>query len=252
MTRLAFADDDARLDVERGKQRGGAIAFVVVRHRLRPALLHRQAGLRSVERLDLALLIDAQHHRLVRRAHVETHDVGNLLLEVRIVRDLERVDPVRLETGLAPDPSDTRRADPGRLGHRCAAPVRRVRRRLRRRLRQNGELDLLGQSRNARGACLVAQKTIHAFVDEALLPAPDARLRFAGAPHDLVGAGAIGRRQHDLGAPNGLARTVAILDDRFQPRPVRQAHIKADVISSHARTLTDLRRHGKHPSDGEH
>ena len=59
--------------------------------------------LRAVERLDLAFLVNAQHHRLVRRVHVEPDDVDDLLLELRIVRDLEGPDEMRLETGLPPD-----------------------------------------------------------------------------------------------------------------------------------------------------
>ena len=82
--RLAFADDDARLDVEGSEQRRGAVALVVVRHRLRPALFHRQARLRAIESLNLALLVDAKHHRLLGWAHVEPHDIGNLFLELRI------------------------------------------------------------------------------------------------------------------------------------------------------------------------
>ena len=38
------------------------------------ALLHRQAGLRAIECLNLALLIDAQHQRFVRRVQVEANE----------------------------------------------------------------------------------------------------------------------------------------------------------------------------------
>ena len=197
-------------------------------------------------------MVRGQWVYVVRRAHIEANDVGNFLLEMRIVRDLERVDPVRFEPRLAPDSSHARRADPGRRRHRRAAPVRGVCRRLLRRLGQHGELDLFRQRGNPRGARLIAHEAVHAFLDEALLPAPHARLRFAGASHDRVGARAIARREHDLRAPHGLARAVAILDDRFEPRPVRRAHVKADVIPSHASRLTDLRRFGNHQSGGQH
>src|SRR3954471_13594456 len=49
------ADDSAVEDVESREQRGGAVAFVVVRHRPSAARLHRQPRLGAVERLDLAL-----------------------------------------------------------------------------------------------------------------------------------------------------------------------------------------------------
>jgi hypothetical protein len=49
-----MADDGAVENVESGKQRGGAMAFVVVGHRSGAARLHRQTGLGAIERLDLA------------------------------------------------------------------------------------------------------------------------------------------------------------------------------------------------------
>ena len=48
------ADDSAIEDVEGCEQRGGAVTFVVVRHRPGTARLHRQPRLGAVERLDLA------------------------------------------------------------------------------------------------------------------------------------------------------------------------------------------------------
>jgi hypothetical protein len=63
MPRLALPDHRAGLDLERGEQRGRAMTLVVVRHCRRPPLLQRQAGLGAVQRLDLALLINAQHQR---------------------------------------------------------------------------------------------------------------------------------------------------------------------------------------------
>ena len=61
------ADDGAVEDVQRGEQRGGAVPLVVVGHRAGAALLHRQAGLGAVERLDLALLVDREHDGVRRR-----------------------------------------------------------------------------------------------------------------------------------------------------------------------------------------
>jgi hypothetical protein len=252
VARLAFADDDAGLHVKCGEQRRRAVAFVIVGHGGGPALFHRQARLRAVERLDLAFLVNAQHHRLVRWVHVEANDVDDFLLELGIVRDLERFDAMRLEAGFAPDASDARRADPDSLCHRCARPMRGVLGCLARRLFQDLELHILRKRRHARGACLVAQQPIDALLDVAFLPAPNARLRLAGQAHDLVGAMAIGSGKHDPRPPNRLVRTVAIIDDRFEPGPVGRAHVKADVIASHAPCLTDLQANGNPLSGGEH
>ena len=62
----AAADDGAVEDVEGGEQGGRAVALVVVGHGAGAALLHGQAGLGAVERLDLRLLIDRQHHGMRR------------------------------------------------------------------------------------------------------------------------------------------------------------------------------------------
>ena len=59
----ALADHRAGEHVQRGEQRGGAVALVVVGHRARPARLNRQGRLRAVKRLDLGLLVHAQHDR---------------------------------------------------------------------------------------------------------------------------------------------------------------------------------------------
>ena len=47
-----------------GEQRGGAVTFVVVRHRPGAARLHRQSRLGAVECLNLALLVDRENDRM--------------------------------------------------------------------------------------------------------------------------------------------------------------------------------------------
>ena len=67
----------------------------------------RQAGLGAVERLDLALLVDRQHHGMGRRIDIEADDVAQLGHELGIVGELEAAHAVRLQ---------------GRAPSRCAAP----------------------------------------------------------------------------------------------------------------------------------
>ena len=50
----------------------------------------------AVERLDLALLINRQHHRVHRRIHVEPDNVLDLLGKIRVVGALESAQPVWL------------------------------------------------------------------------------------------------------------------------------------------------------------
>ena len=91
VTAVQFGDDCAVGDVERGEQAGDAVADVVVGASLGHAGHHRQHRLGPVQRLDLALLVDAQHHGLLRRVVVEADDVDDLLDEQRVGRQLEPV-----------------------------------------------------------------------------------------------------------------------------------------------------------------
>jgi hypothetical protein len=120
----ALAEDLPGGHVQGREQRRGPVALVLVRHRPGPALDHRQGRLGAVQRLDLGLLVHAQHHGLRRWAEIQAHDVDELGLEGRVVRQLERVHAVRLETAHVPDPLHRRRAHPDMLGHHPARPVR--------------------------------------------------------------------------------------------------------------------------------
>jgi hypothetical protein len=62
-----------------------------VRHGGGPTGLHRQAGLGTVKRLHLALLVTAQHQRVLGRGHVQAHDVLEFFDELGITRYFEAV-----------------------------------------------------------------------------------------------------------------------------------------------------------------
>ena len=108
MARQTRADDSAFEDVQRGKQRGRAVTFVVVGHRAGPAGLHRQAGLGSLQRLDLALFVDTEDQGLVGRVDIQADDVGELLDEPRVGRQFERPDAVRLQSMSVPNAMESR------------------------------------------------------------------------------------------------------------------------------------------------
>src|SRR5437763_7538486 len=99
----AAADHLSVEHVERREQGGGAIALVIVRHGASPALLQRQARLGSVERLDLALLVDRQHDGMGRRIDIEPDNVVQLGGELRVGGQLELAHPMRLQSVAAPD-----------------------------------------------------------------------------------------------------------------------------------------------------
>jgi len=117
-------------DIERRKQARCPVALVVVRHAGRKPRPHREDRLRAVQRLDLRLLVDAQHQRPLRWVEVEPHDVGQLAAELQILAELERLDSVRLQPVLLPDPVHSRVAQTDLLRESASAPVRLDHRRL--------------------------------------------------------------------------------------------------------------------------
>ena len=72
-------DDGAIEDIEGSKQRRGAMPFVVMRHCAGAARFHRQARLGAVERLDLALFVDREDHRMSGRVDIEADNVLEFL-----------------------------------------------------------------------------------------------------------------------------------------------------------------------------
>ena len=125
-----LADHGAVEHVEGGKQRGRAVPLVVVGHGAEPSLLHGQAGLGAVERLDLALLVDRQHDGVGRRVDIEADDVAQLVDELRIVGQLELPPAVGLQPVRLPDAAHRAGADAGGLRHHVGGPVRRLARRV--------------------------------------------------------------------------------------------------------------------------
>jgi len=252
MTRHAVADDEARLHVERGEERSGAMTLVVMGHGGGAALLERQSGLGPIEGLDLRLLIDAEHDRPVRRIEVEPDDLGDLLLEHRVVRDLEALCQMGLQACVRPYPAHDRGRNAHRVSHRRAAPVRGIGRRFLNGLRDHLQANLPWQRRHPRGPRLVALEPWHALIEIPLLSAPDRRLRHARPPHDLDRAQTVRRRQHDIGAPGKLARRVAVAQQSLQIGAGGGAKVKADVRASHPTTMPQQRAVGYPMSDAEH
>ena len=75
---LARVEDLARGDLQRGEQGGGAVALVVIGLPLDLAGAHRQDRLGAIQRLDLALLVHADHDRGPGRVEVEPDHVADL------------------------------------------------------------------------------------------------------------------------------------------------------------------------------
>jgi hypothetical protein len=66
-------------------------------------LLERQSGLGSIESLGLPLLVDGQHHGMLRRIDLQADDVDKLGGEFRVARALERANAMWLELVRVPN-----------------------------------------------------------------------------------------------------------------------------------------------------
>lgn len=231
---LAVANDKPGGNIECREQGRCAVTLVVVRHG------GCAARLRAVERLDLAPFINAQHQSLVRRVHVEPDDIDGLLLELRIVGDLEGLDEVRLDPGLAPDPLNARVADAHLFRHRLHRPVRRIRRRLGRRLGQNLGFEIIGLRLASRRARLGALQAFDAFFEIAPLPAPDRRLVLSGLAADRARAQSARRRKDNLCPPDDLGRRVPVRGRTLKRPPLVNAHCDCGAALGHGGIQTDL------------
>lgn len=195
--RHAAADDLAFEDVQGGEQRRRAVALVVVGHRPAAAGLQRQARLGAVERLDLALLVDRQHHRVPRRIEIQPDDILDLGGESGIGRLLEGADAVRLQPVCRPDPLHRPQRDADRPGRGASRPVRRLARRLGARQRQDLRHRPSRQRRLAGRPRLVAQQALDTRFREPLLPAPDRRPADADGVRHRQHRQTLGRQQDD-------------------------------------------------------
>ena len=58
---------------------------------------HRQQGPRAIQRLDLALFIQAENQRVVGRIEIEADNIADLFDKLRVSRQLKCLQPVRLQ-----------------------------------------------------------------------------------------------------------------------------------------------------------
>jgi hypothetical protein len=100
--------------------------LVVMRHGPRPATLHGQARLGAVEGLNLALLIDAEDDRLLRRVQIQPNYVLQLGEEGGVGGHLERFLAMGLQSMRTPDAVHLGMAEPDDWGQRPRAPVGRA------------------------------------------------------------------------------------------------------------------------------
>ena len=97
-------------------------------HSLTTPRLDRQPRLAAVERLDLALFVEREHHGVGRWIDAKPDNIGQLGGKARIARTLEGADAVGLQLVHLPALHRAQR-DADRLGHGAASPMGRLVRR---------------------------------------------------------------------------------------------------------------------------
>ena len=108
MPSMTLPNHFAARDVQRREQRGRAMADIVVGLARRDARTHRQERPRAVQRLHLALFVHRQHDGAIRRKEIQSDNVAHLFDELRVRRQLERVEAMRLQPKRLPDAPDRR------------------------------------------------------------------------------------------------------------------------------------------------
>ena len=180
MVRLALGEHSTVEHIEGRKQRRRPVAHVVVRHAFDVTQAQCKHRLRALQRLTLALLVHAQHQRVVWRAQVQPNHVTQLLDEERVGGQFEVFAAMRLQAEHLEVAMHAGLGDTCFFGHRAHAPVRRAIGWLcvQHRVDQAGQ-SLIVDRTGLADACLAVQ-TIDATLDE--LGAPLAN----GAGVDLL------------------------------------------------------------------
>jgi hypothetical protein len=83
----------------------------------------RQDRLRTIQRLHLTFLVYAEHHGPLGWIHVQPDDIPHLLHELRVFRELEVFDSVRLQSKAMPDPHHSALRKPRGLRHQARTPM---------------------------------------------------------------------------------------------------------------------------------
>ena len=88
-----------------GKQSAGAVSFVAVAKSVEsPAVGQAQPALRSLQDLNMRLLIDAEHNRVFRWTQVQTDYIRRLRTEFRIGGNAPTAPPLELHLMFAQHP----------------------------------------------------------------------------------------------------------------------------------------------------
>src|SRR6202030_175680 len=121
-----FSQHLAGLSVQSAVERKRSMAVVLEAMSFGPAGRKRQNRVQAIQRLDGALLVDAEYSGVHRWFEVQPDDVGSLLFKRWIVTRHIAARTVGVESKLAPHSPDRRRTDPPLLEKPITAPVGRA------------------------------------------------------------------------------------------------------------------------------
>jgi len=122
----ARPDDLALQQLKGSEQRCRTMALVVMGHRSASSFLDRKTWLCAIQSLNLTLLVHAEDQGILRRIHIEPHDVMQLLKEMLIVAQLEILDQMRLKAVGPPYAMHQCRINANLFRQRAGTPVSRV------------------------------------------------------------------------------------------------------------------------------
>jgi hypothetical protein len=151
----------------------------------------------ALEGLALALLIAAQHQRLVGWVEIEADYVPEFLFESRVVRQLEGLHAVRLDVIAGPDALHGTRRNASVPRHRTNTPTAPARRRTRR--LGDDARHLRRRNRSLAAAARFVGKSVQARPDKASGPHGDPLGRRAQPFGDGFDAETLDAQQDDVG-----------------------------------------------------
>ena len=123
MAWFALGNHAAIQDVEGGKERGGAMAEVVVSDTFDVTQAQGQHRLGAFERLDLAFFVDTQDQGVIWGIEVKAHDVAHLFHEERVGGEFEALGAMRLESEELEVAAHRALGNPGFFGDQAHTPV---------------------------------------------------------------------------------------------------------------------------------
>ena len=126
VSQLARRQDLSIEYVEHCEERRRAVPHIVVGDTFGIPQAHRQHRLRSFQRLALALLVHAEHQRILRRAQIKADNIAQLLDKERGSRELEVLAEMRLQPQQLEVAMYARRRDRGFRCDRTHTPMRRA------------------------------------------------------------------------------------------------------------------------------